>query len=101
MASQSAVATRVGRISFNWIIDKKNDLLFYIGSALMGWLYVGIILFTVWVLPNPRNAAFTIFHIGGIDIPLTLDLIVYSSWAFLFDAPHIWSTLSRTFLDPD
>src|SRR5438552_2265696 len=97
MASQSAVATGVGRISFNWIIDKKNDLLFYIGSALVGWIYAGIILLAVWLLPNPKTDAFTVIKLGGLEIPLTLELIVYSSWAFFFDAPHIWSTLARTF----
>jgi hypothetical protein len=101
MASQSAVATRVGRVSFNWIIDKKNDLIYYIGSSLLGWFYAGIILLAVLLLPDWQKGAFTVIKLGGIEIPLTVELLVYSSWAFLFDAPHIWSTLTRTFFDPE
>jgi hypothetical protein len=101
MTSQSAVATGVGRISFNWIIDKKNDLRWYIGSALGGWLYAAIILLAVSVLKDPAHDAFTVLRVGGFEIPITLELLVYSSWAFLIDAPHIWSTLARTFFDPE
>lgn len=39
--------------------------------------------------------------IGGVTIPLTLQLLVVASWAFLIDAPHIWATLGRTLFDPD
>lgn len=101
MTAQSAIAADKGRISFNWIIDKKNDLLWYIGSALVGWLYAGLILIAVWMLPNPLEDSFGVIKIGGLHIPLTLELLVYSSWAYLVDAPHIWSTLARTFFDPE
>ncbi|HWI65001.1 MAG TPA: hypothetical protein VNT75_24505 [Symbiobacteriaceae bacterium] len=88
-------------MTFRWIIDAKNDLTWYIGSALAGWLYAGMVLLAAALLPNPLTDAFGVIHVGGIAIPLTLNLLVYSSWAYLLDAPHLWSTLARTFLDPE
>ncbi|MFZ5825776.1 MAG: hypothetical protein ACOY94_15875 [Bacillota bacterium] len=88
-------------ISFRWIIDKRSDLLYYIGSALVGWLYAGVALLAVALLDDPMRDAFAVIKLGGIHIPLTLQLLVFSSWAFLLDAPHVWSTLARTFFDPD
>lgn len=87
--------------SMSWILDRKNDLIWYIGSALVGWLYVGIIFLAVWLLKDPLQNEFGRIRLGGLEIPLTLRFLVYSSWAFLIDAPHIWSTLARTFIDPE
>jgi len=89
------------QIRFNWIIDRKNDLIWYIGSALAGWLYVAIILYAIYTTANPLTDALGTLRLGGIEIPLTLKLLVVWSWAFLIDSPHVWATLARTYFDPD
>ena len=89
------------RFTFSWILDQKKDLLYYIGSALAGWLYAGIILYAIYNLENPLTDALYVLTIGGIEIPLTLQLLVVASWAFILDAPHVWATLGRTLFDPD
>ncbi len=35
------------------------------------------------------------------SLPLTLGLLVVGSWAILIDAPHVFATLARTWLDPE
>jgi uncharacterized membrane protein (DUF485 family) len=100
--AQPALPLRNGpTVSFRWIIDKRNDLTWYIGSTLVGWLYVGLVLLAVSLLDNPLADAFGVIELGGLHIPITLHLLVYASWAFLLDAPHVWSTLARTFFDPE
>jgi hypothetical protein len=88
------------QIVFPWILDKRRDLAFYIGSAIAGWAYVGIILFALATLGDPLHDAFAHVRLLGIDLPLTLNLLVVVSWAFILDAPHVWATLGRTVLDP-
>jgi len=99
--STSTLALPTTRFRFNWIIDRKNDLMWYIGSALAGWLYVGIILYAIRATQNPLTDALGTLRLGGIEIPLTLKLLVIWSWAFLLDSPHVWATLARTYFDPD
>lgn len=89
------------RLQFVWILDPKRDLLFYIGSALVGWLYVAIIVYAIYALDNPLTDSLGELRIGGIYMPLTLQLLVVVSWAFILDAPHVWATLARTLFDPD
>ena len=84
-----------------WIHSPKRDLTFYIGSPLIGWLYAGLILFGIISLANPLEDPLFTFRLGGLYIPLTLELLVVASWALLLDAPHIWATLGRTLFDPD
>jgi hypothetical protein len=84
-----------------WILDRRRDLVFYIGSALAGWLYVGIVLWAAARLPEPLTDSLGTLRLGGVSVPLTLELLVVASWAFLLDAPHVWATLGRTLLDPD
>lgn len=86
---------------FVWILDRRRDLVFYLGSALAGWLYVAVILYAAAVLPNPLSDPLATLKLGGIEVPLTLELLVVASWAFLLDAPHVWATLGRTLLDPE
>lgn len=99
--AQPALRRPARTFSMSWIIDRKSDLIWYIGSALIGWLYVGIVFLAVWLLKDPLTDEFARIHLGGLQIPITLRFLVYSSWAFLVDAPHIWSTLARTFFDPE
>ncbi len=88
-------------VKWVWILDRRRDLVFYIGSALAGWLYVAVILYAAARLPEPLTGSFGTVRLGGLEIPLTLELLVVASWAFLLDAPHVWATLGRTLLDPD
>jgi hypothetical protein len=88
-------------LRFVWILGPKQDLLFYIGSALFGWLYVGVIWYAIQTLADPLTQPLAMLRMGGIRIPLTLELLVVASWAFILDAPHVWATLARTLFDPD
>ncbi len=89
------------RVRFHWILSPGKDLLFYIGSALAGWLYLGVILFAILTLDEPLSEPLTTLAVGGVTIPLTLELLVVLSWALILDAPHVWATLARTLFDPD
>lgn len=97
--ASASVATR--RILFPWILSPQKDLLFYIGSALVGWLYVAIIVWAIFTLQNPITDALAVVTLGNIQVPLTLQLLVVVSWAIILDAPHVWATLGRTLFDPD
>src|ERR1043165_8941049 len=59
-----------------WIISRRNDLFFFIGSALLGYLLI-----TLAVAQNGLPPAF---------------LLLY---AFAIDGPHVFSTLTRSLLD--
>lgn len=61
-----------------WIIDRRQDLTFFIGSALLGYCLVA------WAVLS-----------GGL--PATF-LIVF---AFAIDGPHVFSTLTRSLLDSE
>ena len=63
------------RVQFNWMLSPKKDLVFYIGSALGGWLYVGIIFYAIYALNDPLRDALLTLHLGGIEIPLNLELL--------------------------
>ena len=93
-------STAAPRIQFHWILDRRSDLVFYIGSALAGWAYVGIILFALATLADPLRDPLGQLTFFGLAVPLTLNLLVMVSWAFILDAPHVWATLGRTLLDP-
>jgi hypothetical protein len=86
---------------FVWILDRRRDLVFYLGSALLGWLYIAVILYAGAALADPLRDPLATFKLGGVEVPLTLELLVVASWAFLLDAPHVWATLGRTLLDPE
>ena len=89
------------RVRFHWILSPRKDLLFYIGSALAGWLYLGVILFAIATLDEPLRQPLATLDLGGVAVPLTLELLVVLSWALILDAPHVWATLARTLFDPD
>lgn len=67
------------RLSFNWIISPRIDLVFFIGAALGGYF-----LFTLQIFREPL----------GLDMAM-----VYFIWLALIDAPHFFDTYSRTYLD--
>ncbi|HSR69823.1 MAG TPA: hypothetical protein VLU25_17985 [Acidobacteriota bacterium] len=107
MAGQSQAWDMTGppgkerRVRFHWILGAKLDLVFYIGSALVGWLYVGLIWWAVQALDDPLTEPFSTLQVGSMEIPFDLRLLIFVSWAVFLDAPHLWATLGRTFCDPD
>ncbi len=82
-------------------MDCRSDLIWYIGSAVVGWIYVGLILFLGQGLGNPLQDPLYTLNFGDRSISLTLELAIFASWAYLVDSPHLWATLARTYLDPD
>ena len=86
---------------WNFILDRRADLIWYIGSSLAGWCYVGLVLWLGRGMEHPTRDPFLVLKIGDWRVPLTLGLVVVASWAFLLDAPHLWATLARTWLDPE
>jgi hypothetical protein len=63
-------------ISLRWIINAREDLLWFVGSVASS--YALLILYLTGVLPL---------------IPMV------AGWAILIDAPHVFGTLSRTYFD--
>lgn len=88
-------------IAFHWIADRRTDLTWYVGSALAGWFYVALILLLGRGLADPLNDPLWTVSLFGSELPITLTVLVFWSWAFLLDGPHLWATLGRTLLDPD
>jgi len=86
---------------FHWILDAKKDLVFYLGSALAGWFYAAVVYYAIRILDDPLKDSLGYLSLGGLYLPLTLELLVVASWAFVLDAPHVWVTLARTLFDPD
>lgn len=88
-------------VRWGWIQSGRDDLLWYIGSAIAGWIYVLMVLAFARGLDDPIRDPFYTIEIGGTSIALTLGLVVVASWSVLIDAPHVWATLARTWLDPE
>jgi len=63
-------------ISLRWIINAREDLLWFVGSVASS--YALLVLYITGVLPL---------------IPMV------AGWAILIDAPHVFGTLSRTYFD--
>lgn len=63
-------------ISLRWIINAREDLIWFIGSVTAS--YALLILYVTGILPL---------------IPMV------AGWAILIDAPHVFGTFSRTYLD--
>jgi hypothetical protein len=89
------------RIRWEFLQSRRSDLFWYLGSSLAGWLYVALVLWLGRDLDDPIREPFYRLSLFGRDVPLTLGLLVVASWALFIDAPHVWATLARTFLDPD
>src|SRR5215813_5928978 len=72
IASQSQARA----ISMRWIINAREDLIWFIGSVASSYLL--LVLYVTGVLPL---------------IPMV------AGWAILIDAPHVFGTFSRTYFD--
>ncbi|HVS83766.1 MAG TPA: hypothetical protein VHE60_18685 [Pyrinomonadaceae bacterium] len=68
--------TRSRAISLRWIINAREDLIWFVGSVASS--YALLILYITGLLPL---------------IPMVV------GWAILIDAPHVFGTLSRTYFD--
>jgi hypothetical protein len=81
MGSTAVVAGESKRdlITHGWIINKKDDLIWFIGSVVFSYLFLG--------------ASLTFIKYG---IPV---MIVVWVWALGFDGPHVFATVSRTYAD--
>lgn len=75
-ATETIDQSRAGAISLRWIINAREDLIWFIGSVTSSYLL--LILYVTGVLPL---------------IPMV------AGWAILIDAPHVFGTLSRTYFD--
>src|SRR4026208_464733 len=81
MAS-TAVAVEDGRrdlIAFGWIINKKNDLVWFIGSVVTSYAFLAANLILVKL---------------GLSV-----MIMTWIWALGFDGPHVFGTISPTCAD--
>jgi hypothetical protein len=67
-----------------WIINKKDDILYLIGSFLSSFIVIGTYYFSVHVL-----------HFEAAVISVVVFLVM----SFFFDSPHLFATYSRTYLD--
>ena len=63
-------------VSSNWIIDKHNDLLWFMGACISGYILIYLNL--------------------GLGISA---VILTWFWIMTVDGPHIFGTISRTYLD--
>jgi hypothetical protein len=79
MATATKVIKRqalAGAISLRWIINAREDLIWFVGSVASS--YALLVLYATGVLPL---------------IPMV------AGWAILIDAPHVFGTFSRTYFD--
>jgi len=79
MSAATEIITEQARpraISLRWIINAREDLIWFIGSV--GSSYALLILYVTGILPL---------------IPMV------AGWAILIDAPHVFGTFSRTYFD--
>src|SRR5262245_51332240 len=77
MAVESELlAERTRAISLRWIINAREDLIWFIGSVASSYLL--LVLYVTGLLPL---------------IPMV------AGWAILIDAPHVFGTFSRTYFD--
>src|SRR5678809_85678 len=61
-----------------WVIDRTTDLAFLIGGALLAYGFL---------------AAHVVFGVAAVTI--------YMVWVLAIDGPHVFATVSRTYLDRD
>ncbi len=74
------------RYSAAWIVDRRTDLAWFVGSVLASYLILGLAL----ALP-PRAPS---------DLsPLAPAVLVFLVWGVLFDGSHVFATFTRTYFD--
>jgi hypothetical protein len=75
-ATQTIDQSRPRAISLRWIINAREDLIWFVGSVASSYLL--LVLYVTGVIPL---------------IPMV------AGWAILIDAPHVFGTFSRTYFD--
>lgn len=75
-AAKTHTTTKSQLFSLRWIINARDDLVWFIGSVLSSYLLLAL-------------------YVGGV-LPL-IPMIV--AWSVLIDAPHLFATFSRTYFD--
>src|SRR5689334_12468868 len=80
MASAAvAVESKQNPVTFGWIINRKDDLIWFIGSVVTSYAFL---------------AANLILVKFGLSV-----MIMTWIWALGFDGPHVFGTVSRTYAD--
>ena len=74
--TQELGKARPRAITMRWIINAREDLIWFIGSVVSSY-------------------ALLLLYVGGL-VPL---LPMVALWAILIDAPHVFGTFSRTYFD--
>ena len=78
-ATVAVQQSKQGLIARSWIIDKRNDLIWFIGSVVVSYLFLAGNLLLV-----------------SLGLPV---MILVWVWALGFDGPHVFGTVSRTYAD--
>ena len=78
-ATVAVQQSKPGLIAHSWIIDKRNDLVWFIGSVSVSYLFLAGNLLLV-----------------SLGLPV---MILVWIWALGFDGPHVFGTVSRTYAD--
>src|ERR1044071_4753912 len=81
---QAAVTVREEKqelVTKGWLINRKDDLIWFIGSVVVSY-------------------AFLAANLLLVKLGMSVMLIVWV-WALGFDGPHVFGTVSRTYADSD
>ncbi|MFL6274036.1 MAG: hypothetical protein ACJ74G_02420 [Blastocatellia bacterium] len=70
-----------GRVAAGWIISRKDDLIWFIGSVVASYLFLAA-------------------NLALVKLGISVMLVVWV-WALGFDGPHVFGTVSRTYADSD
>lgn len=70
-----------GRVAAGWIISRKDDLIWFIGSVVASYLFLAA-------------------NLALVKLGMSVMLVVWV-WALGFDGPHVFGTVSRTYADSD
>jgi len=81
MASTAAAIdeSRRGMVALGWIINKRDDLIWFIGSVVASYAFLAANLLLLKL---------------GLSV-----MIITWIWALGFDGPHVFGTISRTYAD--
>jgi len=69
-----------------WVFSKREDLIWVIFPTLVGFLIISLYYLITDYLKISENVTI---------------LVLYLSWALLFDGTHAFATYSRTYLDKE
>lgn len=73
----AVILDRPVRIGSDWIISRRDDLAWFVGGPLAGYLALGLAM----LAPSSVFTPFTLF------------------WTFCINGPHFFATASRTYFD--